>query len=80
MGGVGRSGRCRRYGVPFLINDAADLAAGGGGGRCPVGQQDMSPSRPRPFWDRGMGSLESLPIRVEEARGSPGGRARTIWV
>lgn len=38
---------CRRYGVPFLINDAADLAAEVGADGVHVGQQDMSPQQAR---------------------------------
>lgn len=38
---------CRRYGVPFLINDAADLAAEVEADGVHVGQQDMSPRQAR---------------------------------
>lgn len=38
---------CRRYGVPFLINDAAELAAEVGADGVHVGQQDMSPRQAR---------------------------------
>ena len=38
---------CRRYGVPFLINDAADLAAEVEADGVQVGQQDMSPRQAR---------------------------------
>ena len=38
---------CRRYGVPFLINDAAELAAEVGADGVHVGQRDMSPRQAR---------------------------------
>ena len=38
---------CRRYGVPFLINDAADLAAEVEADGVHVGQQDLSPRQAR---------------------------------
>ena len=38
---------CQKYDVPFLINDAADLAAEVGADGVHVGQQDMSPRQAR---------------------------------
>lgn len=38
---------CRKYDVPFLINDAADLAVEVGADGVHVGQQDMSPRQAR---------------------------------
>lgn len=63
---------CRRYGVPFLINDAADLAAEVGADGVHVGQQDMSPQQAGRFgtgWDRW-----SLCPYGGGGESSPGGR------
>ena len=72
---------CRRYGVPFLINDAAELAAEVGADGVHVGQQDMSPAGQGHFGsgrDRWSfcpygGGGESGPSRRRGLSGSGGG-------
>ena len=38
---------CRRYGVPFLVNDRVDIALASGADGVHVGQEDMDPAQVR---------------------------------
>ena len=61
------SALCRRYGVPFLVNDHVDIALASGADGVHVGQEDMDPAQVR-LW-AGKDMLLGVSVHtVEEAR------------
>lgn len=60
---------CRRYGVPFLINDNVEIAAACGADGVHVGQRDMEPARVRAILGEGkiVGVSAQTVIQAQDA-------------